>query len=68
MRKHPCFSKLRKGDTVTDNTGDEFEVLEIDRRKKKAMLRDLQDRNSEFWISSIFINKPELLDEAGECF
>jgi len=68
MRKHPCFSKLKKGDIVTDNVGEKFEVLEIDKRARKAMLKDLQHQNSKFWISAIYINKPQLLDEACECF
>jgi len=67
MRQHPCFSKLKIGVIVTDNLGEKFEVLEIDRSDKRTKLKDLQHANSKFWISATYINKPELLDEAGEC-
>jgi len=67
MRQHNCFLKLRKGDILTDNLGEKFEVLDIDRADKIAKLKDMQDPKSKFWISSIYINKPELLDEINEC-
>jgi len=67
MRHHSCFSRLKIGDIIVDNLGEKFEVLDIDRDDKIAKLKDLQDPKSKFWISAIYINKPELLNEMNEC-
>lgn len=66
MRKHPCFSKLKIGSVLTDNLGEKFEVLGIDKIEKRARVKDLQDTKSRFWLPSIYINKPHLLDLLGE--
>jgi len=60
-RKHNSFSKLKKGDTLTDINNDTFEVLRIDNFNKKVYVRDLQSTNDEFWLDSKYVNKPELL-------
>ena len=54
-------SKLKKGDILTDNNNDTFEVLRIDNFNKKVYVRDLQSTNDEFWLDSKYVNKPELL-------
>ena len=60
-RKHNPFSKLQKGDILTDTNNDTFEVLRIDNFNKKVYVRDLQSTNDEFWLDSKYVNKPELL-------
>ena len=39
-RKHNSFSKLKKGDLLTDINNDTFEVLRIDNFSKKVYVRD----------------------------
>lgn len=60
-RKHQSFSKLKKGDILTDTNNDSFKVLKIDNTIKKAYVRDLQSPVDEFWLEALYINKPELL-------
>jgi len=60
-RKHNPFSKLKKGDILTDTNNDTFEVLRIDNLSKKIYVRDLQSIRDEFWLDSKYINNPELL-------
>ena len=60
-RKHQSFSKLKKGDILTDTNNDTFKVLRIDNTIKKAYVRDLQSPVDEFWLEALYINNPELL-------
>jgi len=59
-RKHKSFSRLKKGDILTDTNNDTFEVLKIDKTAKKVYIRDL-DSQDEFWLEAEYVNKPELL-------
>lgn len=60
-RKHKSFSRLKKGDILTDTNNDMFEVLRIDNTNKKAYVRDLQSIQDKFWLDAKYVNKPELL-------
>ena len=60
-RKHKTFSRLKKGDILTDTNNDMFEVLRIDNTNKKAYIKDLQSIQDKFWLDAKYINNPELL-------